>query len=72
MRGVPFYDCTELLRLVRALERENARLRVAVARAMCGDLHDAVTSCMLARHHEGDHAWQSPDGETVTRWARAR
>jgi len=62
------FDIDELYSRLRAYEHENATLRDAVSRAMCGDLLNHDTSCMLARDHDGLHCFASPDGELIIRW----
>lgn len=47
--------------------REVERLQRAISLAYCGAIHFEC-SCQLARGHEGEHAWASPDGADVRRW----
>jgi len=67
MRQLPL-DLFELLQRLRALEHENAHLRAAIRRALCGNCLNRETTCQLPRHHEGMHAWMTPTGDLMLRW----
>lgn len=68
MRELSDLDVVELVRMIKTLESDNAALRAALAKALCGNVLDKTTSCQLGRGHDGLHAWGAADSDMIIRW----